>query len=94
MHLYHKGFIQYYWFWTSHSEVEPSTHEEATKFAWVNQSSPVYNEHEHHSGGYNRHQMESMLNDAFRSDEINVYIRMNANVEAFCSMLHSAQQTL
>ena len=33
-----------------------------------------------------------MLNDAFRSDDINVDTRMNANAEAFYTMLHLAQQ--
>ena len=94
MHLSHKGFIQYYWFWTSHTEVEPSTHEEATNSAWVNQLSPAYNENEHHSGGYDRHQMETMLNDAFRSDEINIDTGMNTNAKAAYSLLHSAQQPL
>jgi len=37
--------------------------------------------------------MESMPNDSFKSDEINVDSGMNANAEAFYSMLHSAQQS-
>ena len=91
MHLYQKGFVPYYWFWTSHGEEEPPSHEQVTNSTWVNQSSPVHNDHEHRSGGYDQHQMESMVNDAFRSDDINVDAGMNANAEAFFNMLHSAQ---
>ena len=54
----------------------------------------MYNEHKHQTEYYDRHQMESLLNDAFRSDDINVNNVMNGNAEAFYAMLYSAQQPL
>jgi len=49
----------------------------------VNQSRPEYSYHDLQARDYDGYHMESMLNDAFRSNDININDGQNANIEAF-----------
>ena len=95
LHLYRKGFVQNYWFWTSHGEVQPTHFGEGTsvdtEVHWNIQQNNVDNVD---VVGYNYQQMETMLGDAFRCDNETPVPGRNVQAETFYKMLESSQQPL
>ena len=96
IHLYRKGFFLEYLYWTSHGEVEPQSHDEASTSAWGTNfefnNSFDYDVPE--DGCYEGHHMETMLNDVMGSNVGNMGEAPNASVESFYNMFQSAQQPL
>uniref|UniRef100_A0A7C9DL29 Transposase-associated domain-containing protein n=1 Tax=Opuntia streptacantha TaxID=393608 RepID=A0A7C9DL29_OPUST len=95
LHLYRKGFVQNYWVWTSHGEVEPSHYGEGTSSnigVHFNMEDPNFDDDD--GSGYTHHHMETMVNDVFGWDNDTPVSGRNVQAENFYNMLESAQQPL
>ena len=95
LHLYKKGFVQGYWTWTSHGEVYDAQPGESTSFGGWNDTGTVLSDYEEpDNDGYNHHHMDTIVNDALRSDESNVVQGPNVNAQSFYNLLQATQQPL
>jgi len=79
-HLYRKGFVKNYWYWTSHREEDNSKVGGASSSQSMNFD---YDDNDHNH-------MENILHAAFQANEMNMSSSHDANPEAFYAMLVSA----
>jgi len=84
LHLYRKDFVQNYWFWTTHGKVVLTHYPEGTSsYTMIQVNNFNHNYDGNEVGGYNDHDMETMLNDAFRYEEIALCLDVIVNVDTF-----------
>ena len=83
-HLYRKGFVTNYWYWTSHGE------EDNLEVGGASSSHSINFDYDHNDHNH----MENMFQVAFQANEMNMSSHHNVNPEAFYTMLESAQKPL
>jgi len=93
MHLMYKGFVQGYWFWISHGEIEPQQYDSG----YSNSKIPEVGGSSHTNNDYFEcyvDRMEDMVDDAIIANQNVREEGLSTCWEPFYNMVQAAQQSL